>query len=292
MIANFVIAHYRPMIHQITRPHPSLQLFVKEYLIVHFDFKGYAQIPAKIFPPRPDTSIIFYPSQTFKKINTLINKQIDMPNSVVQGQQLTNWHHHYQQQFTCVKIVFQPGGLYHLLGKLPMTDLLDQAVDAQMVLGREVNEILQRLMDSQQYPEMIRVIEDYLMKKYHKIKLTVEPIDKIGSLFTQPNAYQSLDFLAHESCLSIRQFERKFKDRVGISPKLFTRLVRFNYAFGMKDENPTQDWLTIALNCGYTDYQHMVKDFKQFAGLTPTLLMKENDTSPDKLLGMNKVVVF
>ena len=278
------------MLHQVIYPHESLRMFVKEYLLLHFDFRGFNQIPAKIFPPRPDTSIIFYPSQRFRKVND--TQQIDIPQTVIQGQILSKWYHYYPQDFTCVKIVFQPGGLYHLLRRMPLSNVLDQVIDAEMVLGKEMKEVLQLLMDSEQYPEMIRVIENYLFKKYQKIKLNIEPIDKIGQLFKNPQAYSSLDALANESCLSIRQFERKFKERVGISPKLFTRLVRFNYAFELKDQNPTKDWLDVALDCGYADYQHMVKDFKQFAGLTPTILMKENDLAADKLLGIRKVVVF
>ncbi len=280
------------MLHQIILPHESLRMFVKEYLIVHFDLKGISQVPAKVFPPRADTSIIFYPSYRFKKINQTLHKQIDIPQSVVQGQLLTNWHHHYQQDFKCVKIVFRPGGLYHLLGKMPLTHVLDEAVDAESIMGKEIHSILQALMDSGNFREMIQVVETFLLKKYQKTKLNIEPIDKINHLFTLSNAYQSLDYLASQSCLSIRQFERKFKERVGISPKLFTRLVRFNYAFEMKDQQPQKDWIDIALEFGYADYQHMAKDFKQFAGVTPAVLMKENDSSIDKILGVSKVVVF
>jgi transcriptional regulator GlxA family with amidase domain len=91
------------------------------------------------------------------------------------------------------------------------------------------------------------------------------------------------------ACLSFRQFERKFRERVGLSPKLFSRIVRFNRAFELKDLNPENDWLDIAISCGYSDYQHMVKDFKQFAGVTPTILMQENDQCPEKIFGIPKI---
>lgn len=275
------------MINQSILPHAALRGFVKEYLLVHFDFNGFLHRQAKVFPPRPDTSIIFYPSQTFKKVNPVINKIIDIPRFVVQGQLLTNWYHHYPSDFKCVKIVFLPGGLFHLLGKMPMYNVLDTAIDAESVMGSEVNEVLQQLMDSENYNEMVRVIDLYLLKKYHKIKLNLEPIDRIN-LLSQIRQH-SLDSLAHLACLSSRQFERKFRDRVGISPKLFSRIIRFHRAFEMKDKNQEKEWLDIAIECGYSDYQHMVKDFKQFAGVTPTVLLQENNKSPERMLGLPKL---
>lgn len=280
------------MLHLVVQPHESLRLFVKEYLVVHFDFGNMTEIPSKVFPPRADSSLIFYPTHQFRKINPQSGRQVDVPRSVVQGQLLTNWYHHYAQEFTCVKIVFQPGGLYHLLGKMPMTYLLDETIEAESVVGKEVNSLFQQLMDMGDYMGMIRALEAYLLQKYQRIRLVIEPIDKLSRLFTNPGAYYSLDYLASQACLSIRQFERKFKERTGVSPRLFTRLVRFNQAFELKDEHPDKDWLDIALSCGYADYQHMVKDFKQFAGLTPVGLMRENEQSVDKRLGIPKVVVF
>lgn len=275
------------MINQSFPPHLALRGFVKEYLLVHFDFRRLTHNRSKVFPPRPDTSIIFYPGETFRKVNPVKNRTLDIPRIVVQGQLLTNWYHHYPNDFKCVKIVFQPGGLFHLLGKMPMYNMVDTAIDAGSVIGSEVNEVLQQLMDCEKYREMVHVIDQYLLRKYHKVKINLEPIDKID-LLTQIQK-RSLDSLADLACLSIRHFERKFRDRVGISPKLFSRIIRFHRAYEIKDKNQEVDWLDIALTCGYSDYQHMVKDFKQFAGVTPTVLIQESNKSPEGILGLSKL---
>lgn len=74
---------------------------------------------------------------------------------------------------------------------------------------------------------------------------------------------------------------------MGIGPKLFSRIVRFNKAFLYREMNPQADWNTIAFNFGYTDYQHLYKEFKEFAGLTPNMLMTQNDHSPEKILPLD-----
>ncbi|HET9744437.1 MAG TPA: helix-turn-helix domain-containing protein, partial [Chitinophagaceae bacterium] len=94
----------------------------------------------------------------------------------------------------------------------------------------------------------------------------------------------SLDWLAKEACLCPRQFNRKFTQRMGVGPKLYSRIVRFYKAYEYKEAHPEDDWLTIALLFGYTDYQHMVKDFTQFARVTPNLWINQDNQSPERIL--------
>ncbi|GAB3783644.1 helix-turn-helix domain-containing protein [Spirosoma horti] len=275
------------MIYQITQPHPALQPFVKEYILIHFNFEALSgQRPARLLEARAEQSLIFYPSGQFTKVSPQQHKRLLIPSSVIQGQLVSSWFHHYPENFKLIKIVFQPGGLFHLLGQLPTTYFTDVVIDAEDVLGRENYQILQQLMDTQQYDRMIRTTEAYLLTKFRKLSLRIEPIDRVNGLLMNPVLPLSVDFLASQSCLSVRQFERKFKQRNGVSPKLFLRISRFNRAFALKQRDTTLDWLAIALDCGYGDYQHMVKDFKQFAGVTPPDLLDTQTRAPEKLLGL------
>ena len=63
-------------------------------------------------------------------------------------------------------------------------------------------------------------------------------------------------------------------------------LTRFDKAFHAKLHRPDLDWLTIAIACGYYDYQHMARDFRLFAGLTPPRLLETQRSSPEHLLGV------
>ena len=71
---------------------------------------------------------------------------------------------------------------------------------------------------------------------------------------------------------------------MGIGPKLFSRISRFHQAFMWKEANLQADWFTIAVNFGYTDFHHLFKDFKEFAGVTPNTLLSEHALSPEKIL--------
>lgn len=131
---------------------------------------------------------------------------------------------------------------------------------------------------------MIAAVELYLINKFKKVKRDAHPLDQVAScLFTDPSRF-SLDWLAKESYLCPRQFNRKFIERMGVGPKLYSRVVRFYKAYQYKETHPHEDWLKVALLFGYSDYQHMVKDFKEFANVTPNLWINQDNQSPERIL--------
>jgi AraC-like DNA-binding protein len=58
--------------------------------------------------------------------------------------------------------------------------------------------------------------------------------------------------------------------RIGISPKLFVRIVRFEWAMKIKNEHPERSWSEIAQDCNYTDSSHLLREFKEFAEFPPS----------------------
>ncbi len=115
------------------------------------------------------------------------------------------------------------------------------------------------------------------------------PIDKTSKLMFQQNAHYSLDSFLEASCLCHRQFDRMFKERVGIPPKQFLQIIRFDRAFRMKNRYPDKDWLSIAIHCGYHDYQHLVKDYKEFTGYSPKQFFEIDNQVPERAFGDTEV---
>jgi transcriptional regulator GlxA family with amidase domain len=93
------------------------------------------------------------------------------------------------------------------------------------------------------------------------------PIEKVASL----------------ACLSLRQFERVSRERLGVSPKFFARLSRFSNAYRLRERQPQMSWTSIAHESGYFDQMHFIRDFKTFSGITPTLLEKTLSNTPLRL---------
>jgi AraC-like DNA-binding protein len=81
--------------------------------------------------------------------------------------------------------------------------------------------------------------------------------------------------LARDLGMGERQLERGFNEAVGLSPKVLARIIRFQRVFQEVDGSRAPNWAGVALDCGYYDQAHFVKDFRQFSGQTPTELFAE-----------------
>jgi AraC-like DNA-binding protein len=69
-----------------------------------------------------------------------------------------------------------------------------------------------------------------------------------------------------------RQLQRMFKDNLGLSPKSYFRLMRFRHAVASVRGRREIDWLDLTHTLGYSDQSHFIRDFKAFAGVTPSAL--------------------
>lgn len=137
---------------------------------------------------------------------------------------------------------------------------------------------------------MISIVEaflHYLIRQQRMIqsRYCSLPIDRVSQFLLHNPTRFSLDWLADQACLSIKQFYNLFVQRVGVSPKLYARIARFDQTVKLKNAQPQKDWLSIALEYGYYDYQHLVRDYKEFTRLTPTEFSQKESHAPERAFG-------
>lgn len=270
------------MVYKSFLPSASLADVVRNYTIIHLKFQGKEPVPNKQRSPKPEQKIVFYLKGTPKFYSSSTASLQTPPPVAIFSHQSDKKTIHLTADFSAFIIFFQPGVLHRLM-KLPMTELLDRFCDAEIFFGADVRQISDRLATAKSESSMIEVAEQFLLTVCRTLK-DKSPIDTIAlQVLSDPTAF-SLDTFAHKACLSTKQFYRKFNERIGISPKLFSRLSRFNHAYQYKLANPSTSWSSIAQELCYTDYHHMEKEFKEFTKLTPEEWTKAYLTSPEKIL--------
>src|SRR6476469_6290475 len=102
--------------------------------------------------------------------------------------------------------------------------LCNDAFNATDLSGNEMNDVNDRLKDAVSFTGMKTIIENFLLKRAGKLKQTL-PIDHVLPLLIKERGLLKIDQLAAQACLSIRQFERIFQQRIGLPPKHFSRMV-------------------------------------------------------------------
>lgn len=272
------------MIFREITPCPALRPFVLTYRLVNLFYAPDA-FPKTPYPTRPEQALVFFARGHIACHHPLTGQTVSIAPNALFGQQVSRLDFQcvVTADFLMLMVVFQPGGLYRLLG-FSSTELTCEFCDAESVLSSELRAVNDYIANSNDYATMIKRTEEYMLGKLKRVKLEAHPIDQIGALLMARPTSFSLDHLASQACLSPRQFERKFKERIGIGPKLYSRISRFFQTLQYKENHPHVDWLTIAIAFGYSDYDHLAKDFKQFANVSPNLTIKEYNQRPELII--------
>jgi AraC-like DNA-binding protein len=266
-------------------PNAALNEFVRTYQIIRWQYDPNAKPPNKYLAPRPEHSLTFYirDLQSFSLIGS--PEKVVYPRSIVSGIHIETLIRDCGHDFWALKIIFQPCALFRLTG-VNMCEFVTNFTDAENIFGKELNLLHSRLNSINDLDEMIIHIESYLIKIISRSIKEFHQIDQVAQNILFQTECQNLDKLAIQSFLSTRQFIRKFEQRTGISPKLFDKVVRFDRAYRMKNNNPNLDWSSIAYDCGYYDYQHLSKDYKEFTNHTPVEYLEIDKKAPERDFGL------
>lgn len=263
-------------------PAPALQEFVRNYKILHLKFDGGFTIPFKYRPPKTEQGIVFYVAGAVN-LQDVNSGDLQTPSTVsIFSHQTDKKRFQVSSDFCMFTIFLQPGVLHRLIG-IPMRDLDQSYHDAEIFFGTEVRRVTEQLAEAPDYFSMVPIVEKYLLAKFIALQ-TNNAVDDIANLLQADPTGFTLDSIAQQACLSTKQFYRKFVERIGLSPKFYSRIARFNHAYQYKVAHPAAYWSSIAQSFGYTDYHHLEKEFKEFTGLTPNDWITENHGAPEKIL--------
>ncbi|SRX73746.1 helix-turn-helix domain-containing protein [Aequorivita antarctica] len=230
------------------------------------------------YPPTPFQSLMFYcnhPVSMGKVVEGDFQKQ---PLTVLIGPQFSRVNIKVHRQLTAIRVDFLPGGMYRMLG-IPMHELFDAGFDALDFFGSEMRSINEQLQNTPNIEEGKNIVEKFLLNQVTKLK-GVLPVDAALRLLMTHNGNMPIEKTASVSCLSIKQFERKCKERIGMNPKLFARILKFSKAYRLHESCPELNWTQIAYEAGYYDQMHMIRDFKTFAGVNPSVIEQQLLSTP------------
>ena len=262
-------------------PHPLLRDCIQCIMVIDAKVDA-SSCPVVIpYPPTPQNSLFFY-------INDQIRVQFDdangfvlQPRAVIVGPQLTPVKIDINQSHKAVRVGFHPGGLYRLLG-FSMHEMIDGNYDAADVFGNDMQMVRQQLQEADSFDAIKDVVEQFLLQQLHRLK-PILPFDHAMLQLMKHHGNMPIEKIASLSCLSLRQFERVCKQRIGMPPKLFARIIRFSKAYRLRENFPLKSWTSIAYDCGYFDQMHFIRDFKEFALVSPGILERELQQLPVRL---------
>ncbi|HEY8734283.1 MAG TPA: AraC family transcriptional regulator [Puia sp.] len=164
-------------------------------------------------------------------------------------------------------IKFKPGAFYKIF-RLSAQQFSNRSRDAAKFLGKHIIEISRQLVVTH-LSGKIELIDAWLLQQMHLPKKADRNIDEAIHLIERRNGNISLKELEQATYTTKRTLERHFLEQVGMHPKTFSRLVRFNGAIRYIESNADLKWRQLADAFGYYDQSHFIHEFKSLTGGLP-----------------------
>jgi AraC-like DNA-binding protein len=235
-------------------PGPPLQEFVHYFWL----FDG-GQVPRKerIVPSGTSELVINLRNDEIRIHHPAHSKHRRLSGAVLSGTYSSILVVDAMQHESMLGVHFKPGGAFPFLGALA-SELTDAHADLADLWGRPANQLRESLCDVVAPRERFQIMEQVL----------------IGRLRRSPKGCYaiaaSVRDVARDVGLCQRQFRKVFAAQVGLTPKVFCRILRFQRVRTIADQIEKPDWARIASTCGYFDQSHLINDFQEFSGFSPT----------------------
>lgn len=179
------------------------------------------------------------------------------------------------RRYDAVGIRLKPGAASAFC-RDPLHGFTDRVVDATAIWGRAASDLCERLAEAGDPSSRLKRIEEFLARRMRRAGRALPgPLSAID----RTRGRLSIDMLARQTGMGHRRLERAFLAEVGVSAKMLSRIVRFQRALAesqtlraSSSEFAGTRWVDVALQCGYSDQSHLIRDFRQFAGETPATL--------------------
>ncbi|MHA3775628.1 DUF6597 domain-containing transcriptional factor [Verrucomicrobiota bacterium sgz303538] len=182
-----------------------------------------------------------------------------------------------------IGVHFKPGGAFRFLG-IPASELADTHVDVQTLWGSTTQDLRERLCAAANPADRFRVLESALVARLENTLEEHRAVRAALDIFGRNAGEARTRDLAAHLGLSQRHFIKLFSNQIGVTPKQFSRVQRFQQALDLTRSSSTPDWADIAAACGYFDQSHLIHDFQTLSGLSPTELLRQRSerllTSP------------
>lgn len=169
-----------------------------------------------------------------------------------------------------IVVKFKPLGVWHLTG-ISMHHIANEIIAAEDIFGNSLHTLYEQMQETESVKQRIEGVENFLLnhcKKWSKAKSHPAVVQALRSL-GEHKGNITVKAMQEKTCTTRKTLERAFVNQLGLHPKLYSRIVRYNYAKTLIERTSSIDWQKIIHQYGYYDQSHFINEFKAFSGKTP-----------------------
>ena len=270
------------MFYKKYKPRPTLQRYVQDYFIWESPQRLQSTFSI-VSPANPSMAMVFNYGDPYYLHNALY-KGLKLPRQFFSGASSSAYQLEIKGKIAQAGIIFK-GSAFRDLFSLPNpAEFRDDREDLTNLVDSNAPEVLEKLAGAHSHWQRIQILESFLLQRLPNDFRIPNAVDQALNIILQQRGLVKMDDLARQVCISPRHFRRAFKSRVGMSPKFYARLKRFNYINLRLTQEPGMSWREFVGNGLFYDQSHFIKDFQAFFGRNPTPQILENREIHAKLV--------
>lgn len=245
-------------------PCPDLASIIKSYWTI--DGQEDISINREKIIPDGYPEMIFHYKDPYR--SNIKGESEQQEKYIIAGQVRNHFYLENTGAYGMFAIKFQPWALKALFD-IDMNQLTDKVIPIESDMLELINPVKQNAIGSDSFDAKVKAIEDWFLEY-----LTTKPISlnngiKATQLIIDKNGSIDIDAVLDSTGISERTLERIFRSHIGLSPKFYSRIIRFAHIFNLVKESEV-NWSKITYQAGYYDQSHFIKNFKEFTGEDPS----------------------
>jgi AraC-like DNA-binding protein len=197
------------------------------------------------------------------------NRMQSVGRTILSGQYAEHFIIDATQQASILGVLFRPGGAFPFFTP-PSGEFQNLHLSMEDLWGDGARVLRDRLLDAPSPRAKFRILEKTLLERAARPLLLHPAVAFALRELERGPAAGAVGRVVDRIGLSSRRFIQLFEQQVGLTPKLFSRVRRFQAAVERVESLERPDWSAVAHACGYFDQAHFIHDFREFAGMTPT----------------------
>jgi AraC-like DNA-binding protein len=172
-------------------------------------------------------------------------------------------------RWTGLQVDLAPPAASAILG-VPLSELARQVVSLHALLGADASHLVERLGNERDWRRRIRLLQGFLIDRLETGRRVARPVRNAWRILAAGRGGTDIRELARKVGWSRQHLSARFREDLGLSPKRFARILRFDHAVRLARRSDPESWGRIAFRSGYFDQAHLVNDFRDLAGCTPS----------------------
>lgn len=256
-----------PFSYRRYQPHPALRSYV-DYYYVFKTRNEHLHVPPQTLVP-PNHPLLLFNVGVDLDIRNLNGDAISLPRSLISGFSTGSSRFLTSPGVDTIGVFFRAEGLGQLLN-IPMSTLTNQVFDARDIFGNSVREVSEKLHEEPDIPNRMKIIDSFLLTCLNSDLADNKLISRVIYAMYENNGLSSIKDVSEQFQISRQHLHRIFIKSLGVSPKIFVRLLRFHHLINLFKRHPKKGWHDILFNSGFYDQAHMIREFNAIIGGPPT----------------------